>query len=77
MDEISFKTSRRIRPFTVPNFVTEIRPPRPRQEGPKFEEGIPLNELAAETLAELCDHFRAEVFKKAGRKDPAAGEFRR
>lgn len=30
-----------------------------------------LWELSAETLAKQCDRFRAEVFEKAGRDDPA------
>lgn len=36
-------------------------------EAPKYA----LSKLTAETLAELCDQFRAEVFKKAGIIDPA------
>lgn len=57
-------------PWVVPNFVSAKMPPRPRQdgwsEGPKW----PLAEVEAETLARLCDDFRAEVFRKAGKPDP-------
>lgn len=57
--------------WTVPNFVIGKMPPRPRQdgwhEGPKWE----LSEVDAEALAQLCDEFRAEVFRKAGKPDPA------
>jgi len=35
-------------------------------ESPKFR----LEELDAPDLAKLCDDFRAEVFRKAGKQDP-------
>jgi hypothetical protein len=57
--------------FTVPNFVLVKMPPRSRQEGivegPKYA----LVDVPAEDLALLCDHFRLEVFRKAGKEDPA------
>ena len=59
-------------PWSVPNFVIGKMPARPRQEGfnldacPKWS----LAEVDAETLAEQCDAFRAEVFRKAGKQDP-------
>jgi hypothetical protein len=60
----------KLRPFMTPNFVSVEMPPRPRQEGlveaPKFA----LAELDAETLSELCDEFRADVFRKANKTDP-------
>ena len=33
----------------------------------------PLREIDADTLAQLCDDFRAEVFLKAKRIDPKSG----
>lgn len=60
-------------PWIVPNFVTAKMPARPRQDGfnpdavPKWS----LAELDAKVLAAQCDEFRAEVFRKAGKDDPA------
>jgi hypothetical protein len=60
-----------LRPFTVPNYVIQVTPARPRQEGfveaPKYA----LTELDADTLAQLCDDFRKSVFEKAGKPDPS------
>jgi hypothetical protein len=57
--------------FTVPNFVIQKMPARPRQEGfveaPKYA----LADVPAEDLAALCDRFRSEVFRKARKVDPA------
>jgi len=60
-----------LQPFTTPNYVIGKLPPRPRQEG--FHEGPKwkLCEVDADVLAQLCDDFRAEVFQKAGKPDPA------
>lgn len=59
-----------LQPFTVPNYVIGKMPARPRQDGiveaPKWE----LMDVDAETLSDLCDDFRREVFKKAQRPDP-------
>lgn len=60
----------RLRPFTTPNFVMAEMPPRPKQEGVKELPSFALHELSVETLDELCGQFRAEVFAKAGKKDP-------
>ena len=58
-------------PFSTPNYVIVKTEPRPRQEGlyeaPKYS----LASVPAEDLAMLCDQFRAEVFEKAGKADPA------
>lgn len=58
-------------PWITPNFVTAKMPPRPRQEG--FQEGPKwhLRDVDAETLAKMCDDFRAEIFRKAGKADPS------
>lgn len=59
-----------LQPFGTPNFVIQKMAPRPKQEGmiecPKYH----LRELDADTLAELCDQFRREIFEKAGMPDP-------
>lgn len=36
--------------------------------GPDFT--VPLTEVPAVTLADMCNDFRREVFKKAGKTDP-------
>lgn len=54
-----------LRPFTIPNFVIQVVPARPRQEGfseaPKYH----LSELSNETLSSMCNEFRDGVFAKA------------
>ncbi len=37
------------------------------QEAPKWH----IGDVDAETLAEQCDRFRADIFAKAGKADPA------
>jgi len=55
-----------IKPFTVPIFVMV-------DEAPGFileDTGIPLSALDSSTLYKLCNDFRDEVFKKAGKEQP-------
>jgi hypothetical protein len=59
-------------PFSTPNYVFGQMPPRPRQDGPIEAPKWHLTEVDAVVLAQLCDEFRADVFKKAGKPDPAA-----
>lgn len=50
-----------LRPFQTPNFVLT-----------SFESvSFPLKDVPADELATLCADFQAEVFKKAGKTDPA------
>ena len=62
----------KIKPWIVPSFVSAEMPPGKREDGfhpdsvPKWK----LSELDAETLDAQCREFRAEVFRKAGKKDP-------
>lgn len=56
--------------FQVPNFVIPVQRVGAKQEGWKPSEGIPLSELDAKTLSELCKKFREAVFAKAGKPDP-------
>jgi hypothetical protein len=62
---------RKLRPFTVPNYVIEETEPRPKQEGFKEAPKHLLADLEPQTLAQMCDDFRTAVFAKAGMKDPA------
>lgn len=63
-------TSVKLQPWQTPNYVLAKMPPRPRQEGfielPKWH----VRELDADVLSNLCDQFRAEIFRKAGISDP-------
>lgn len=60
----------KLKPFKTPNFVLVEEPAKPREEG--FAEGrkFSLSELDADTLSRMCNDFRAEIFKKAGRHEP-------
>jgi hypothetical protein len=72
MDRATVRTKMQVEvnAWQTPNFVTLKTPPRPRQEGWKEAPSIPLSELDADALSLLCDEFRAEVFRKAGKRDP-------
>lgn len=72
--EIRMKIEVELKPWRVPSYVIPKRVARPRQEG--FQEGMKLHisEVDAEALAELCDRFRADVFAKAGKTDPAIAD---
>ena len=63
-----------VQPWQTPNYVIGKMPSRPRQdgfiEGPKWA----LSEVDADVLAKLCDQFRAEVFRKAGKPDPSSSQ---
>jgi hypothetical protein len=63
----------KLQAWQTPNFVIGVMPPRPRQEGfnPDAAPKWSLKEVAAETLAKMCDDFRAEIFRKAEKPDPA------
>jgi hypothetical protein len=63
----------KFKPWITPNFAHVEGPLGRRQEGVSFDRGFALSEIPVEDLAELCDQFRADVFRKAGRPDPAAG----
>lgn len=62
-----------LRPFQVPGFVQPEKKLGLRQDGIQFSDGIPLADLPEDTLAALCDEFRAGVFQKAGKQDPRKG----
>ena len=56
-----------LHPFQVPNFVRQVMPARPRQDGFTEAPAIPLSDLSAETLEAMCAEFRRAVFEKAGK----------
>jgi len=62
----------KIQPWLVPNFVIGEMPPGVRQDGfnPDSRPKWALSDVDVETLVKQCDDFRAEVFRKAGKKDP-------
>lgn len=69
---MSLEQKIKLQSWLTPNFVRFVMPPRKRQDGFQETPGLPLKEVDADTLAALCDEFRAEVFKKAGKTDPAS-----
>jgi len=64
----------KLKSWITPNCVVGVMPPRSRQDGfqPDTAPTWGLNEVDAETLAKMCDEFRAEIFRKAGKPAPAA-----
>lgn len=59
-----------LRPFTVPNYVLTVQPPRLKQEGIVETPKLSLSDLDSLTLERLCNDFREEVFTKAGKSRP-------
>jgi hypothetical protein len=60
----------KLRPVTVPNFVSVDEPAHPREEGIGEGHKFAITELDAEVLEALCVQFRADLFKNAGKTDP-------
>ena len=60
----------KLKPLSVPNFVIAESRPSTRQEGWKESSSFPLSDLDAETLNEMCNEFRRNVFAKAGIEPP-------
>ncbi len=59
-----------LNPWLAPSCVTVKAKPGLKQEGMKESQVIDIWDLDEKTLAGLCDEFRREVFRKAGKKDP-------
>lgn len=58
-----------IQPFSIPHYV------RREKKGagpgdPDAEAAFELSAIDPQTLSSLCDQFRADVFKQAGKTDP-------
>ena len=60
----------KLKPWLVPNFCVQEVPPSTRQEGFTEAPAWKLSDVDADTLAQMCDDFRAEVFRKSGKPDP-------
>lgn len=58
-------------PWLVPNYIILEMPTRSRQDGIREAPKLHVKDVNADTLAGMCDEFRAEVFRKAGKADPA------
>lgn len=60
-----------VEPFAVPSLVRAS--PQQRDDEKIYASPTwPLAEVSAVVLAQLCDQFRAAVFAKAGKSDPAS-----
>lgn len=60
-----------LKPFQTPNFALVLnRKERDGEFGGPEETSIPLSKLDAITLDKMCDEFRSEVFRKAGKTPP-------
>lgn len=64
-------TKLKLKPFSTPNFVIPERPPSRREDGVQFNNGIPLHELDDETIRELLDQFRLDVWAKVNQRRAA------
>ena len=62
-----------LKPWLTPNYVIGVAPLRPREFDPDAAPKWLLADVDAETLAKMCDDFRVEIFRKAGKPDPAGG----
>lgn len=63
-----------IQPFTVPNFVRRVRLKDEIVGKDDDSTGIPIGSLDTAILDKLCDDFKANVFKKAGKELPPRSE---
>lgn len=62
----SISVNLKLRPFGTPNYAIAEMPPLGDNPPISFH----LSELSPGVLSNMCDEWRREVFKKAGRKDP-------
>jgi hypothetical protein len=77
-----YTTDLQVLPFPVPTSAQVTLPKQvqvdvvgvfPRPE-PVPSYWLPLGELSARQISELCDEFRREVFLRAGKRDPREEE---
>jgi len=59
----------KLRPIQTPNYVLAEARPGLRQDGMVECQKWHIGEIDEETLSELCDQFRRDIFKKAGKRD--------
>jgi len=66
---MTIETLIKLQPFRIPNFVLVVTKAGGRENStqtPKYS----LGDLDPATLDSLCDQFREDIFKKAGKSDP-------
>lgn len=56
-----------VMPFNIPNFVIPIT--ESDIKGESFP-AIPLRQIPANILSDMCDEFRKQIFIKADKEDP-------
>lgn len=66
MAEVKMKAQ----PWPTPNYVSLVQPVAARQDGWKDNPKLHVKDVDAEVLSQMCDEFRATVFKDAGKEDP-------
>lgn len=54
-----------VRPFSIPNYVI-----LKAEQGDATSASVKLSAMDEATLSSMCDQFRAEIFKAAGKTDP-------
>jgi len=59
-----------LQPFQTPNFVRARSKPGLKQDGMQELSCYPLSHLDSLTLDKLCNEFRDDVFRKAGKEQP-------
>ena len=59
-----------LQPFQTPNFVRAVRKAGLKQDGMQELPCYPLSDIDSLTLDKLCNDFRNEVFRKAGKEQP-------
>lgn len=59
-----------IQPFQVPHVVHAVVKQHRREDVIQAVPCYQLSDLDSDTLARLCDEFRDEVFRKAGKEQP-------
>jgi len=55
-----------MKPWMIPNFIVIQNGDKPTDGDTSFH----IREVEAQALSIQCEAFRADVFKKAGKKDP-------
>ena len=60
-----------LRPIQTPNFIIQKVAEQPRQAGFQEAPKYAIKDVDAETLSDLCDQFRKDMFAKAGKPDPS------
>jgi hypothetical protein len=58
-----------IQPFSIPHFVRREKKTAGPGD-PDSEAAFSISTVDEQTLSALCDQFRADVFKLAGKTDP-------